>query len=87
MAKQVAHEIKNPLTPMKLAIQHLVIAHKDKSMKFDSIFDKVTNTIIAQIDTLKNIASEFSSFAKMPSIKLEEVDLIEIAKKTIDLFI
>ncbi len=87
MAKQVAHEIKNPLTPMKLAIQHLVIAHKDKSIKFDSIFHKVTNTIIAQIDTLKNIASEFSSFAKMPSIKLEEVDLIEIAKKTIDLFI
>ena len=87
MAKQVAHEIKNPLTPMKLAIQHLVIAHKDKSEKFDSIFDKVTKTIIAQVDTLKNIASEFSSFAKMPSIKLEEVDLIEVVNKTIDLFI
>lgn len=87
MAKQVAHEIKNPLTPMKLAVQHLVIAHKDKSEKFDSIFDKVTKTIITQIDILKNIASEFSSFAKMPSIKLEKVDLIEIANETIDLFI
>ncbi|MCF6268254.1 MAG: ATP-binding protein [Melioribacteraceae bacterium] len=87
MAKQVAHEIKNPLTPMKLAVQHLVIAHKDKSEKFDSIFDKVTKTIITQIDTLKNIASEFSSFAKMPSIKLEEVDLVKIANETIDLFI
>jgi len=87
MAKQVAHEIKNPLTPMKLAVQHLVIAHKDKSDKFDSIFDKVTKTIISQIDTLKNIASEFSSFAKMPSIKLEEVDIVVIVNETIDLFI
>ncbi len=87
MAKQVAHEIKNPLTPMKLAVQHLVIAHKDKSEKFNSIFDKVTKTIITQIDTLKNIASEFSSFAKMPSIKLEEVDIVKIANETIDLFI
>jgi nitrogen fixation/metabolism regulation signal transduction histidine kinase len=87
MAKQVAHEIKNPLTPMKLAVQHLVVAHKDKSNKFDSIFDKVTKTIINQIDTLKNIASEFSSFAKMPSMKLEEIDLIKIITDTTDLFI
>jgi nitrogen fixation/metabolism regulation signal transduction histidine kinase len=87
MAKQVAHEIKNPLTPMKLAVQHLVVAHNDKSEKFNSIFEKVTKTIIAQIDTLKNIASEFSSFAKMPSIKLEEVNLIEIVNETVNLFI
>lgn len=87
MAKQVAHEIKNPLTPMKLAIQHLVAAHNDKSMKYDSIFKKVTTTIINQIDTLKNIASEFSNFAKMPSIKLEEINIIDVANKTADLFI
>jgi signal transduction histidine kinase len=87
MAKQVAHEIKNPLTPMKLAVQHLVAAHKDKSPKYNSIFDRVTSTIIVQIDTLKNIASEFSNFAKMPSLKLEEIDIVSIINDTIDLFI
>ena len=87
MAKQVAHEIKNPLTPMKLAVQHLIIAKKDKSTKFDEIFEKVTATLVNQIDNLKNIASEFSSFAKMPSLKLERLDLKEIAVETIDLFI
>ncbi len=87
MAKQVAHEIKNPLTPMKLAVQHLVAAHNDKSEKYNSIFEKVTTTIINQIDTLKNIASEFSSFAKMPSINLEKINIVEVVNKTVNLFI
>jgi len=87
MAKQVAHEIKNPLTPMKLAVQHLVAAHNDKSDKYNSIFEKVTSTIINQIDILKNIASEFSNFAKMPSLKLESVDIIAVSYEIIDLFI
>lgn len=78
MAKQVAHEIKNPLTPMKLSIQQLVAAHNDNSSKFNSIFEKVTNTIIHQIDTLKNIASEFSAFARMPRLKIENVDIIKV---------
>ena len=87
MAKQVAHEIKNPLTPMKLAVQHLISAYEDKSNKFDEIFNKVTSTVITQIENLTNIASEFSSFAKMPTIKLEEVELIGIIRETADLFI
>ena len=68
MAKQVAHEIKNPLTPMKLAVQQLIIAHKDQSPKFNVIFEKVTNTVINQIETLTNIASEFYNFARMPRL-------------------
>lgn len=87
MAKQVAHEIKNPLTPMKLAVQHLVAAHNDKSEKYNSIFEKVTSTIINQIDTLKNIASEFSNFAKMPSLKMENLDVLVLVNEIIDLFI
>lgn len=86
MAKQVAHEIKNPLTPMKLSIQQLIIAYKDKSPKFDHIFDKVTNTVINQIETLKNIASEFSNFARMPNPTIEKIDLISLIKETLDLF-
>jgi nitrogen fixation/metabolism regulation signal transduction histidine kinase len=87
MAKQVAHEIKNPLTPIKLAVQQLIASHKDKSKDFDKIFRKVTKTTLNQIDNLGQIASEFSSFAKMPSIKLEKLDVVPIIKDTINLFI
>ncbi|MGQ9643949.1 MAG: ATP-binding protein [Ignavibacterium sp.] len=87
MAKQVAHEIKNPLTPMKLAIQQLIISYKDKRGDFDKLFDKVSNTILTQIDNLSQIASEFSRFAKMPSLKIEVVDLIKILNETINIFI
>lgn len=86
MAKQVAHEIKNPLTPMKLSVQQLIAAHSDNSPKFNEIFEKVTKTLINQIETLKNIASEFSSFARMPGIKMETIKLRSIIDDAINLF-
>lgn len=86
MAKQVAHEIKNPLTPMKLSVQQLIAAYRDKSPKFDEIFQKVTATIINQIETLKNIASEFSNFARMPKMTIEKIDLVLLIKETLNLF-
>jgi signal transduction histidine kinase len=86
MAKQVAHEIKNPLTPMKLNVQQLITAYKDKSAKFDSIFEKVTSTIISQIEILKNIASEFSNFARMPRLNIEKINAVMIIRKALDLF-
>jgi len=86
MAKQVAHEIKNPLTPMKLSIQQLIAAYKDKSPKFDDIFHKVTSTIINQIEVLKNIATEFSNFARMPKLNVEKIDLRKVIEESINLF-
>ncbi len=86
MARQVAHEIKNPLTPMKLSVQQLIAAYNDKSPKFDMIFEKVTNTVITQIDVLKNIASEFSNFARMPHLKPEKVDIIFVLSEAAELF-
>ena len=86
MAKQVAHEIKNPLTPLKLSVQQLIASFKDKSDRFDSVFEKVTQTILGQIENLSSIATEFSRFAKMPSLKLEEIDLLPVVKDTLNLF-
>jgi len=86
MAKQVAHEIKNPLTPMKLSVQQLVAAYDDKKTEFDEILKKLSLAILNQIDNLSLIASEFSAFAKMPSLKLEEFDLIPVIRDTIHLF-
>ncbi len=87
MAKQVAHEIKNPLTPMKLAVQQLIISYKDKNKNFDEIFEKVSKTVLNQIDNLNVIASEFSRFARMPNFKMETMDIIPVIKDALDLFV
>jgi len=86
MAKQVAHEIKNPLTPMKLSVQQLVASYSDKKTEFDEILKKLSQAILNQIENLSLIASEFSSFAKMPILKLEKFDLIPVIRDTVHLF-
>jgi nitrogen fixation/metabolism regulation signal transduction histidine kinase len=86
MAKQVAHEIKNPLTPMKLSVQHLQRSWKDNRENFDESLEKVTRTLIEQIDNLSFIASEFSNFAKMPKAFSEEINLIDSIRSTLTLF-
>ncbi|NJK84988.1 MAG: hypothetical protein HC906_02430 [Bacteroidales bacterium] len=86
MARQVAHEIKNPLTPMKLTVQHLQRAWKDKKENYGEIQEKVTRTLIEQIDHLSKIASEFSNFAQMPKTNNERFNLTERIKDTIALF-
>jgi len=67
MAKQVAHEIKNPLTPMKLSIQHLKKAYDEQVPDWDKRLQRFSKTMVEQIDNLAQIAGEFSDFAKMPS--------------------
>lgn len=86
MAKQVAHEIKNPLTPMKLALQHLRQTYRDKVDNFDEIFEEVSQMVIRQVDALGRIASEFSSFARMPNAKLERCSVNDILREAIGLF-
>lgn len=86
MAKQIAHEIKNPLTPMKLSIQHLQRAMSDGRPNVDVLAQRVMATMIEQIDSLSHIASEFSSFAKMPTAQNEVFDLAEVVASVADLF-
>lgn len=86
MAKQVAHEIKNPLTPMKLSVQHLQRAWQENRPDKEQILERMAKTLIGQIDTLSNIATEFSNFAKMPEARITQFDLGEIVEATIELF-
>jgi two-component system nitrogen regulation sensor histidine kinase NtrY len=86
MARQIAHEIKNPLTPMKLTIQHLQHAWNSQAPDWDKRLQKFTKTMIEQIDTLSIIASEFSSFAKISHDKKEDINLLEVIQSSINLF-
>lgn len=82
MARQVAHEIKNPLTPMKLNIQYLQQAVRNDAPNLRELLQRVSASIIEQIDNLSYIASEFSNFAKMPEARPEELvlgDLLQLA--------
>jgi len=86
MAKQVAHEIKNPLTPMKLNIQHL---ERSLNVEPDVLRDrikKLSKMLIEQIDSLAIIANEFSSFAKMPTPELKMYVIHELIKDSVNLF-
>ena len=86
MAKQVAHEIKNPLTPMKLNIQQLQrMAASDPEAAMQRL-KSVSASLIGQIDSLANIASEFSNFAKMPIAENEKIELTSLMKSIYDLF-
>ena len=86
MAKQVAHEIKNPLTPMKLNIQHLQRVVATHPEDINDRVNKVAAMLIEQIDTLSHIATEFSSFAKLPAARSERINLYEVLQNVTKLF-
>jgi len=86
MAKQIAHEIKNPLTPMRLTVQNF---ERKFDPSDDNIKEKLTEysqTLIQQIDVMSSIASAFSDFAKMPTQKREEIEIISVVKFALDIF-
>jgi nitrogen fixation/metabolism regulation signal transduction histidine kinase len=86
MAKQVAHEIKNPLTPMKLSIQHLNRTLDLSKEENRNTLKDFQEKMLQQIRILTEIADEFSNYAELPKGKMKELDLIEIIHKIINLF-
>lgn len=86
MARQIAHEINNPLTPMKLTIQQLQRTHQMKDERFDDYFKKSAVTLIEQIDNLSRIAGTFSNFARMPEARFVTVDIAARLYSVVQLF-
>ncbi|MEO6849258.1 MAG: ATP-binding protein, partial [Mucilaginibacter sp.] len=86
MAKQVAHEIKNPLTPLKLGLQLLEKSWRDKDPKFDQKFERFSKSFVEQIESLASIASEFSAFAKMPETRIERTDIFNMLIQAVTIF-
>ncbi len=86
MARQVAHEIKNPLTPMKLSIQFLQRAIHDQRTDVGELTQKTAQTLIEQIDNLSLIANQFGQFAQISSSQLESIDLIAVIHNSCNLY-
>ena len=86
MAKQVAHEIKNPLTPMRLTVQSFQRKFDSKDPNLKQKLDDYTKTIIQQIDTMSSVASAFSNFASMPAQQNETLNVVEVVEFSLDIF-
>tara|TARA_R110002020_G_scaffold145603_3_gene319406 strand:- start:82478 stop:83890 length:1413 start_codon:yes stop_codon:yes gene_type:complete len=86
MAKQVAHEIKNPLTPMRLSVQSFQRKFDPQDPEINHKVEEYSNTLIQQIDTMSSIASAFSNFAKMPAQQSETLNVSKIVKLALDIF-
>ncbi|HEY5824959.1 MAG TPA: ATP-binding protein [Cyclobacteriaceae bacterium] len=86
MAKQVAHEIKNPLTPMKLSLQQMEQQLKSEDGLSRERAERSVRTMLTQVEILNEIASSFSTFARMPTPVMNKIELNTILKKTVDLY-
>ena len=86
MAKQVAHEIKNPLTPMRLTVQSFQRKFSEKDLDNTSKIEEFSQILIEQIDTMSNVANAFSDFATLPVPKLVSSDLVEVTRRSLEIF-
>jgi signal transduction histidine kinase len=86
IAQRIAHEIKNPLTPIQMAIETLQRAHKKSAPQFDALFGESAQTILDEVARLKRIVHEFSSFARMPAPTLAPVDVSEVTEAALALY-
>ena len=86
IARRLAHEIKNPLTPIQMAMDTLRKTHKKKHPSFDEILEESTTTVLAEADRLKHIVAEFSDFARMPKPEFQRVDLNEVVHSAMSLY-
>ena len=86
IARRIAHEIKNPLTPIKLSTERMVKKWQQRDDDFDQVFDRSTKSIINEVDGLKRLVDEFSRFGKMPEVKKTPTFLASIIDEVVNLY-
>jgi two-component system nitrogen regulation sensor histidine kinase NtrY len=86
VARRMAHEIKNPLTPIKLSTERMLKKWQKQDPEFGGIFERSTRTIIAEVDSLKRLVDEFSRLGTMPELSREPSDVLSIVKEVIELY-
>jgi len=86
VARRLAHEIKNPLTPIKLATERIIKKWKNKDKDFDIVFEKSTQTIISEVESLKNLINAFQKLGKLPDIKKEPINPVSLIEDVIELY-
>ncbi|OGW44850.1 MAG: hypothetical protein A2Y66_06810 [Nitrospirae bacterium RBG_13_41_22] len=86
IARRIAHEIKNPLTPIKLSTERMVKKWQQRDADFDQVFDRSTKSIINEVDGLKRLVDEFSRFGKMPEVKKTPTFLASIIDEVVNLY-
>jgi len=83
MARIIAHEIKNPLTPIRLSTEHMRAVRETRPERFDEVFDRCTENILNQVEELRDIATEFSIYSRIPRAELKEADLVEMLEELV----
>jgi len=86
IARRLAHELKNPLFPMKITVENLQRAKAQAPEQFDEVFEESTRTIVAELNNLNAIIARFGDFARMPAPRLEDVPLNALVTETLKLF-
>ncbi|HEV8630808.1 MAG TPA: ATP-binding protein, partial [Thermoanaerobaculia bacterium] len=86
MARIIAHEIKNPLTPIRLSTEHLIEVHQRDPGRFDEVFDRCAANILQQVDELQQIASEFSIYSRIPRLDAQPGDLAAAVREVVETY-
>ncbi len=86
VARRLAHEIKNPLTPIRMSLETLLAAHRARRTDFDEIFKESAGAMLEEVERLRRIVDEFSKFARLPKPRMDEVDLAELASQVLSLW-
>ncbi len=86
VARRLAHEIKNPLTPIQMSLETLLAAHGGKSPRFDALFEESAHLVLEEVERLRRIVDEFSRFARLPKPQLAPIDLAELAGQVAALY-
>jgi two-component system, NtrC family, nitrogen regulation sensor histidine kinase NtrY len=86
MARIIAHEIKNPLTPIRLSTEHMVEVHQRDPEGFDEVFERCTGNILRQVGELQQIAQEFSVYSRIPRFEAKPGDLVATANEVLDTY-